>query len=352
MKKMLWIALLLTVVLFMVAGCGETPAEEAPEEETPTAEAITSLGLGVVTSINRSLDYNEDNEILAMAQVDNVIVVAAFDSEGKIAGVLIDAAQTRVNFDEEMQVASDLTAEIRTKKELGDDYGMRVASQIDEEWDEQILSLETWMIGKTLDEVKALGLTERGAPDDPDLATMVTITITDYIAALEKAYNSAVPVGPGSVMIGLGHTVSIGRSVGYRMVETTEILPMAQVDVVIAGAAFDVDGGVTGILIDAAQTRVNFDAEGQVTSDRAANYLTKKELGADYGMLRASEIGKEWYEQIAALEEWMIGKNVDQVKAMSLQESGAPDDPDLVTTVTITVTDYLAVFEEAYDRKR
>ncbi len=352
MGKSIWIVLLITAVLFLAIGCGEAPAEEAPVEETPVVESISSLGLGVVTSIGRSLDYSEENDISAMAQVDNVIVVAAFDSEGRIAGVLIDAAQTRVNFDEEMQVTSDPTLEIRTKKELGDDYGMRVASQIDEEWDEQILSLETWMIGKTVDEVKSLGLTERGAPDDPDLATMVTITITDYIAALEKAYNSAVPVEPGATVIGLGHTVSIGRSTGYRMVETTEILPMAQVDVVIAAAAFEADGRVAGILIDAAQTRVNFDIEGQVTSDRSAVYLTKKELGADYGMARVSEIGKEWYEQIAALEEWMIGKNVDQIKAMTLQENGAPGDPDLVTAVTITVTDYLSAFVEAYDRKR
>jgi len=357
LKKTIWMFLMVAVVIFVAFGCGEAPSGEVPEveapaEETQDAELISSLGLGVVTSINRSLDYNEENDMLAMAQVDNVIVVAAFDREGRIAAVLIDAAQTRVNFDEEMQVASDLTAEIRTKKELGDDYGMRVASQIDTEWHEQIMNLEAWMIGKTLGEVKSLGLTERGAPDDPDLATMVTITITDYIAALEKAYNSAVPVDPGSTEIGLGHVVSIRRSVGYRKAEATEILPIAQVDVVIAGAVFDTTGRVTGVLIDAAQTRVNFDAEGQVTSDRAGEYLTKKELGDEYGMIRASEIGIEWYEQIAVLEEWMIGKTVDQIKAMSLLENGAPDELDLTTSVTITVTDYLAALQEAYDRKR
>lgn len=69
-------------------------------------------------------------------------------------------------------------------------------------------------------------------------------------------------------------------------------------------------------------------------------------------MVRASEIGKEWDEQIAALEEWMIGKTFDQIKAMGLQESGAPDEPDLVSSVTITVTDYLVALEEAYNRAR
>jgi hypothetical protein len=339
-----------------MAGCGggstvEAPQDDSPAEEPAEAGGIASLGMGVVTSIGRSLDYNEESEILAMSQVDNTIVVASFDSEGRIVDVMIDVTQTRVNFDAEMQVASDPTAEIKTKKELGADYGMKVASEIEKEWDEQIAALEEWMVGKTVAEVKALGLTERGAPDDPDLATAVTITVTDYIAALDKAYSTAVAVEPGAASLGLGHNVSIGRSVGYNMVNDTEILPMAQVDVIITAAVFSADGQIAGLLIDAAQTRVNFDIDGQVTSDRAGTYLTKKELGDDYGMRVASPIGREWHEQIADLEGWMIGKKVDQVLAMSLEED-APSDPDLVTAVTIRVPGYLAALEEAYARAR
>ena len=347
MKKKLWLLLAFVLMLFLVAGCAG-----APEEGTPEVEGVSSLGLGVVTSIGRSLDYNSEADNIAMAQVDNIIVVASFDQQGRVVEVVIDAAQTRVSFDEEMQVASDPTAEIRTKIELGPDYGMIRASEIGKEWDEQIAALEEWMTGKTLDQIKALDLTDDGTPGDPDLVTAVTITVTDYIVALEKAYNNAVEVQPGGARLGLGHIISISKSTGYRVANDTEILPLAQVDVVIAAALFDDSGQVAGVVIDTAQTRVNFDAEGQVTSDRAAAYLTKKELGADYGMVRASEIGKEWDEQIVALEEWMIGKTVDQIKALSLLESGAPDDPDLVTAVTITVTDYLAAIEEAYSRAR
>jgi hypothetical protein len=359
-KKLLWLALVLSLALVFLAGCGGGSTVEAPQDDSPAEEPvdepaadgeIVSLGLGVVTSIGRSLDYNAESEILAMGQVDNTIAVAAFDSEGRIVDVIIDVAQTRVNFDAEMQVASDPAAEIKTKKELGPDYGMKVASEIEKEWDEQIAVLEEWMVGKTVDEVKALGLTESGAPDDPDLVTAVTITVTSYIDALEKAFNNAVAVEPGAVSLGLGHNVSIGRSVGYKMVDDTEILPMAQVDVIIAAAVFSADGQVAGVVIDTAQTRVNFDMDGLVTSDRAGTYLTKKELGDDYGMRVASPIGREWHEQIADLEAWMIGKTVDQVLAMPLEED-APSDPDLVTAVTITVSGYLAALEESYARAR
>jgi predicted small lipoprotein YifL len=361
LNKRLFLLLVLIMALVMIAGCGEAPDDQVPEEEVseeavsdeevpapdPGDAAFSTLGMGVVTSINRSLDYDPENEIMPMAQVDNVIVVAAFDGEGRVANLFIDAAQTRVNFDEDLQVTSDLTAEIKTKKELGDDYGMRAASGIGAEWDEQIVDLKIWMIGRTVDEIKALDLTEGGAPDDPDLATMVTIAVTDYISALEKAYNNAVSVEPGAQIIGFGTDVSIDRSVGYTLANDTEILPMAQVDTVIVGFVSAADSTIHGVLIDTAQTRVEFDAEGQVVSDRAGQYLTKKELGNEYGMLRASGIEKEWDEQIAALEEWMVGKTWDQILAMDLDENNAPGDPDLVTAVTISVADYLSVFEKA-----
>jgi hypothetical protein len=359
MKKALWLALVFSLAVIMLAGCGEVvddvipdPDNDVPIDEDPEVGEITQLGMGVVTSIARSLDYNEEQDILPMAQVDNVIAVAAFDSEGRIVDVLIDTAQTRVNFDEELQVTSDLAAEIRSKKELGDDYGMRAASEIGREWDEQITDLEAWMAGKTVDEIMALPLEEGGYPDDPDLATAVTMTVAVYFEAVEKAYANAVAVEPGATSLGLGHNIAINRSTGYSMVDDTEILPLAQVDVIIAGAVFTDAGEVAGVQIDAAQTRVRFDEDGQVTSDRAAAYLTKKELGDDYGMRAASPIGREWDEQIADLEEWMVGKTVDEITALDLLETGAPDDPDLLTSVTITATYYLEALEEAYNRAR
>lgn len=359
MRKYLVFLFVIFLAVVMVAGCGEapvaeepedeTPEEETPGEEVPDAEGVSDLGLGVVTTIGRSADYDPENEIMAMGQVDSVIVAASFDQDGRIVDVMIDTAQVRVQFDEELQVATDPAGEFLSKKELGDDYGMRVASPIEREWDEQIADLETWMIGKTVDEVKALDLMDDGSPDDPDLVTSVTMTVTSYIEALEKAYQNAVSVQHGAEMLGLGHNIAINRSVGLDA--DNEIMPMAQVDVVITAAAFNADGTVGAVLIDTAQTRVNFDEEGQVVSDRTAKYPTKKELGDDYGMVNASPIDREWDEQIADLEEWMVGKTVAEITALDLDD-GAPDDPDLVTSVTITVTSYLAALDEAYSLAR
>ncbi|MGM0652094.1 MAG: hypothetical protein ACQES4_04835 [Bacillota bacterium] len=363
MKKLFWLLLVLSLALVMVVGCGEAPAEEEPQpdEETPDEEApdeeaaadgVSTMGLGIVTSIGRSVDYDPDADVMATGQVDTTMATATFDEEGRIVDVMIDVAQVRVEFDEDLQVATDPSQEFRTKKELGDDYGMRKASDIEKEWDEQIEALEEWMVGKTVDEVLALPLMEDDqSPDDPDLRTSVTITVTNYFAALEKAYQNAESVEHGAEMLGLGHNIGINRSVSLDL--DNDVMPMAQVDVIIAGAVFNDEGQVGAVQIDTAQTRINFSEEGQVTSDPTAEYPTKKELGDDYGMRKASDIEKEWDEQIEALEEWIVGKTVDEVLALPLvDDEGSPDDPDLRTSVTMTVSGYFEALAEAYSLAR
>jgi len=140
MRKFLVLIMSLALLVILIGGCAEDPVEEITDEEPAVEEEVATLGLGIVTSINRSQSLSEDEEgdvdDLAMAQVDSVIATAAFDQESRVVDVIIDTAQTRVHFDEDMQLDSDPAEEILTKKELGDDYDMRRASEIDKEWDE------------------------------------------------------------------------------------------------------------------------------------------------------------------------------------------------------------------------
>ena len=368
MKKSLMLVLSLLLMVALAVGCTQeagTPAPEEPtvgnENEAPVVEeaGAVKLGLGVVTSIAKSKDYSKegDKETLPVAQVDTVIAGATFDKDGKVVSVVIDTAQTKVNFDADLKVTNDKAAELKTKKELGADYGMINASSIKKEWYEQIEALEQWMVGKTVDEIKAMKVTQRdeshpAVPDVPELTSSVTITVQDYIAAVEKAYANAVEVSDVA-SLGLGHNISIAKSKDYSKEGDKETLPVGQVDTVITATAFDKDGKVVGVVIDNAQTKVNFDAEGKVTSDKAAAVKSKKELGPDYGMINASSIKKEWFEQIEALEQWMVGKTVDEIKAMKVTQRdeshpAVPDVPELTSSVTITVQDYIAAVEEAY----
>jgi hypothetical protein len=171
----------------------------------------------------------------------------------------------------------------------------------------------------------------------------VTIGVDAYLAALEQAWAEAIDTEGGET-VGLGVKISIAKSKDA----TEDAGAMAQVDNTLAATAFDAEGKVTGAVIDVAQVKIQYDLEGKVETDKEAELKTKNELGEDYGMLKASEIGKEWYEQAAALADWMVGKTVDEIAGMSM-EDGKTTEEDLVSSVTVGVEDYIYVVEEAYE---
>ncbi|MBU5675344.1 hypothetical protein KQI88_02805 [Alkaliphilus sp. MSJ-5] len=361
MKRFMAMLLVLTLSGSILAGCG-APKETAGDDNTPPAvneqkpaenEAVegqmAKIGLGHITSIAKSKDL--EGEKAPVGQVDTVMVAAGFDKDGKVIKVTIDTAQTKVEFDKDLQVTTDVAQNGKTKVELGEEYGMKKASQIGKEWFEQAAALGEWMVGKTVEEIKAMELKD-GKATDAELASSVTVSVGDYIAAVEEAYNNAIEIGNGAVKLGLGTEISMAKSKGYSKADGKETLPVAQVDTVMTVGAFDADGKVVGTIIDNAQTKVQFDAEGKVTTDKNAEIKTKVELGAEYGMAKASTIGKEWFEQAKALGEWMEGKSVDEIKSLKVKErdeshKNVPDVPELTSSVTITVESYIATIEEA-----
>ncbi len=153
-----------------------------------------------------------------------------------------------------------------------------------------------------------------------------------------------------SLKTGLGNVVSLENSRGA----TTDSPAAAQADVTMCAASFDKDGTIVSITFDVAQCKVDYNAEGGLTTDISAPIKTKREMGDDYNMKPASAIGKEWYEQVDALQEWMIGKTVDEVSGMKVKAvedrgDNVPDEPDLTSSVTIDVGIFLAAMQSAYE---
>jgi len=364
MKKLLSLLLVFTLLL-VFAGCSSSNNQEpAPTTETPqTSETpdqgngnsseggIVKLGLGHLTSIAKS--KSADGENGPTAQVDTVMAAVGFDKDGKVVSVKIDTAQTKVSFDKDGKLLSDPSEELKTKVELGDEYGMKKNSSIGKEWYEQIAELEKWMIGKTVDEIKNLKTKQvddshPAVPDDPELSSLVTISVQDYIAVVEEAWQKARDVDSAE-KVGLGAVISISSSKEAE----GENGPVGQVDTIMAATAITADGKTAGTIIDNAQTKVNFDKDGKLTSDPNGEYKTKVELGDEYGMKKNSSIGKEWYEQIAELEKWMTGKTLDEIKSLKTKEKDAshpavPDDPELTSLVTISVQDYIEAVSKSY----
>jgi hypothetical protein len=165
MKKIL----ALTLVAILLAGCGATSVK---------------TGLGHNISIEKSADASSEAE--GLAQVDTIMAAVTVDSSNKILGVVIDTAQTKVNFDTTGKITSDLNAEQKTKVELGFDYGMKKAGSA-REWFEQIAELEKWMVGKTVDKITAI----KDASEDADLKSKVSVSISGYQAAVAEAVANA-----------------------------------------------------------------------------------------------------------------------------------------------------------------
>jgi len=351
MKKVWVSCLALTVALSMLTGCSSG---------SKSSSAITKMGLGHVTSIAGSKDLGVDKdgkEVLPTGQVDTVMVAAAFDKDGKVVKVTIDNAQSKVDYNKDLTLKSDVKAEQKTKVELGDAYGMVKASSIKKEWYQQIAELEKWMVGKTVEEIKGMKTVKKddahpSVPDVAELKSSVTVSVESYVAALEEAYKTAIEV-KGAEKLGLGNNVSIASSKALGTdKDGKEVLPTAQVDTVMTATAFDKDGKVVGALIDNAQTKVQYGKDGKVTSDKKDAPKTKVELGEAYGMAKASSIKKEWFQQIAELQKWMVGKKIDEIKGMKTAKKddahpSVPDVAELKSSVTISVQDYIAAVEEA-----
>lgn len=143
--------------------------------------------------------------------------------------------------------------------------------------------------------------------------------------------------------VGLGSTTSLGKSAGVDGDKPA----VAQEDTTVAAVAFDADGKIVAADIDTAQNKVNIN-DGKVELASKEGFPSKKELKDDYGMRKASGIEKEWFEQIQAFEDFIVGKTADEVAALELDENGAPKDADLLAGCTMKIGGYQQAVANAW----
>lgn len=317
MKKILAVGLAgLMAVGF--AACSSSNDSGKNEDTNKDAVATVKTGYAISSEIKED-EYNKSETAL---EIDSVCAAVLVDADGKIIDVKIDEAQTKPDLKKDNGDVSDL----RTKLEKKEDYGMKSASPIGKEWYEQAEAFEAWAKGKTAEEVKA-GIGEDGYASDADLKAGCTIYANGFATVTAKAVENATDCGAKAT-----DTLKLGMTTSkyYESNETN-----LQYDTDYAIVTVDADGKVTSCIIDASQAKCTI-ADGKFTVEKGA-FKSKKELGDDYAMKSASPIGKEWYEQAAAYEQWCIGKTADEIKGCYGEDMSASD-ADLKAGCTITIS--------------
>ena len=315
MKKALVIALcLIMAVSVMFVGCGNTTNTE---ETTAPAETTLKFGSGVAVSAPVVADATADKD--GSGKLDFTVAAVTVDAEGKIVACALDTISNTVNFTADGKaVAKD---EFKTKYELGNDYNMVAYGGATKEWFEQADAFEALVAGKTLDEVKALVVEEDKGNDDV-IAAGCTITITEFVAAIEKAYNAA-----ADSAVTAADTLKVTAATEQTCADATEDKDgSSKVSTTVFAAAVDAEGKVVACASDCVEVTFTFTTAGVATLDTTKEVVSKKEKGADYGMVAYGGATKEWNEQAAIFDAACVGKTATEIAGFVAEDGKGVED--------------------------
>ncbi len=359
--KRLSAILSLALVVCLLSGCAGSPViyysnctcptesyqpspscpADSPAVTVPVAEGALKTGLYIATGIgdSKSATAGENGE----AKYDVTVVAVLVDDNGIIHDCIIDSVGASVKFDASGAITSDLTAQILTKNELGENYGMVAYGNAIAEWDAQAAALARYVIGKDAAALRSGAIDETGYAADADLASSATIYLGGYVNAIELAAGNARHLGAQS-----GDTLKLAviSSAGDSKAADADNAGNAQLNVDVAAITMNGET-ITSCYIDAVQAKVAFDASGVITSDIGGAVSTKNQLGDQYGMKAWGGAQYEWWQQAENFCAYVTGKTLDEVQGIAVDETTKPTDADLAASVTIAIGGFLALIEKA-----
>jgi len=323
-------------------GSHDVPVAPQPQATQPpvVAEGAVKTGLYIGAGVAESKSAGEE---AGEAKYDVTVAAVTVDDAGVILSCYIDSIGTSVVFDATGAITSDLSAEVLSKNELGENYGMKLYGNAKYEWNEQAAALASYAVGKTVEELKNGAVDETGHAVDADLASTATIYLGGYVAAIEGAVNNAQHLG---AQAGDELRVAIICGAGSSKGASAEAAGTAQLDV-DATALTMRDGVITSCYIDSLQGKVSFDAAGVITTDLSAPLQTKNALGENYGMKAWGGATAEWNEQAASFAAYVTGKTPAEVAGIAVNESTKPAEADLAASVTISIGGFMALIAKA-----
>ena len=146
------------------------------------ASANDTLKLGISVA-QTTADATEDKA--GSNKVETTIVAAAVSTDGKVTAATTDSVDVTFGFDTAGKSTFDASAAVQTKRELGDNYGMKAYGGSAKEWFEQADAFDAAIVGKTASDISAMVDAEGKGPADLQAAGC-TIAITGFVKAASK----------------------------------------------------------------------------------------------------------------------------------------------------------------------
>ena len=150
------------------------------KESTATKEDTLKLG---VSTIQTTADATEDKA--GSNKVETTLFAAAVNAEGKVVAASSDCVEVSFGFDPVGTSTFDATKAVLSKKEKGDNYGMKTYAGSAKEWYEQAAAFDAACVGKTAKEIEGLmGADYKGNADLQ--AAGCTIVVSGLVKAASK----------------------------------------------------------------------------------------------------------------------------------------------------------------------
>lgn len=311
MKKILSVVLclIMLVSVLSLSGC--------------TAKETLKFGMGVFSQIEKVTNAQDsaDGSAKAAITVAGVLV----DKDGKIVKCVIDTAENTGSFTSDGRFV--VAEGFKTKYEQGNDYGMKAYANAPKEWFEQVDAFTSLVVGKTIDEVKAL-VVEGDKGNDEVVKAGCTIIISDFVKAIERAVKVAAEsdaTKENNLKLGI-----VSAQTGSKDA-TAEAEGVNEIDTTVVAVALDNDGKIVAASTDSIQAKIKFDNKG-VSTTTAGEITSKKEAGKNYGMssygqdLNGDGVVKEWDEQGAEFDKALVGKTASEISALANDKGYGNDD--------------------------
>lgn len=209
------------------------------------------------------------------------------EKDGKISNVIIDRL-----------------ANGKSSKELHNNYGIKPISTLGKDWWEQVAYYERWVVDNGLDAVET---DDKGHALNPDLISGATINVAELSVAVKNAVDGKTEDG--------GYTIKTGTSYNDTW------------GLYVANVIFK-DGAIFKVLLD------YITKDGEIAKEKYDNY----------GMKPVSSINKDWWEQAAYYEDWVLKNGIDSVK---YDAEGKALNVDLVSGATMLVDDMTMAVRDA-----